>query len=225
MTGIMNITDPKKTNSAPRDRQNDENRESSPADGRGTAGIDMETALERLGGRRDIYMRMLAQFSPTYGNACVLLRQYIDRRDAKSAYRLAHNIKSAAAGIGLLRLSEASQRLETAIFHQKDTVDEYCAYFSDTLDEALRMIAAALESPPSSGRRVPPVSKQTHRPPTPVLENIAGYARRGEYTRLDTTLSILEREHPEYRDFCAVIRFHAGHYNDEAIVTYAEQED
>lgn len=188
--------------------------------------IDIKTALDLLGGRRDIYIQMLNRFAPAYGTAGDTIRQCLDRQDTKTAHRLAHNLKSAAAAIGLKALSKASRQLESALFHQSENIGECLLAFTKELDNALEMVAGLLASEQESGRHAPPPENpRVMMPPPPVLENIMESALRGEFTRLDRILNALELEHPGFGEFCGVIRSHAARYDDEAIVKYVKQED
>ena len=204
IASIMDITDMKKTEKGE---------------------IDIETALYRLGGRRDIYIRMLNQFAPAYGGAGDAIRQSLARQDAQTAHRLAHSIKSAAAGVGLNALSEASHQLETAIARQSRNIGACFLAFANALDNALETVSGLTASTLESARNAPPPPERIAMPPAAVLESIMESALRGEFTRLDKILDALERDHPEFVEFCGAVRCHAERYDDEAIVKYVKQED
>ena len=79
------------------------------------AGIDQALALRCLGGRADLYRRVLRQFVQHYGEALPELMRQLQHGDASASQQAAHSIKGAAAAIGATRLPPLALALEEAI--------------------------------------------------------------------------------------------------------------
>ena len=186
-------------------------------------GLDEQSALELLGGREEIYFRMLGRFEKAFGNDYETLRRHLAEGDVETASRMAHSIKSAAASIGATALSEASAKLEEAVCGKGGDPDACLEHFGTVLREAFRAVSrrlASLDMPgappsPSTGETVEP-------PPEAALQNIARTASRGEYTLLKGILDALEHEDGKYGGFCAKIREYAAMYDDEGIARFID---
>jgi len=74
-------------------------------------GIDSETALERMGGNRALYHKLLKQFKQMNGEAAKELRNAFKRSDFEHIRKLAHGIKGVAANLGMNELSATSARI------------------------------------------------------------------------------------------------------------------
>ena len=69
------------------------------------AGVNVNEALERLGGDKELYDDLLVHFkgSPRYTN----LAQALEKGDVDEAFQLAHALKGTAGNLGFTRLFEA----------------------------------------------------------------------------------------------------------------------
>lgn len=76
--------------------------------------FDPEIAIARVGSK-DVFLRMLGKFVPSYGRAVPLMRGALDASDWELAERSAHTLKGAAATVGAAALSGFAGQLETAI--------------------------------------------------------------------------------------------------------------
>jgi len=79
------------------------------------AGIDAASAMRFLGGRVDVFRRVLRQFARHYGDGLDDLQRQLAEADAKGLANVAHSIKGASASIGAARLARLAQALETAL--------------------------------------------------------------------------------------------------------------
>ncbi|WP_176216981.1 hybrid sensor histidine kinase/response regulator [Andreprevotia lacus] len=80
-------------------------------------GLDLPTALLRLGGREETLRRVLPRLRDGYADSVPRLRDLLEQRDIETAHRLAHTLKGVAATLEATRVatlaSEIEQRLQS----------------------------------------------------------------------------------------------------------------
>ncbi len=108
------------------------------------AGIDTRQGIRNVGGRIEVYARLLGTFAERHGNDMDLLREQLAVGDRETARRTAHSLKGAAASLGLTQLHGASANLEQAIAGDEPggTVGALAATAEVHLDEACAAILA-----------------------------------------------------------------------------------
>ncbi len=114
-------------------------------------GIDLPGTLERLGGHRAIYQRMLRSFREDIDNLAARLREVLPgassddgtRPSAPEVERLVHTHKGLAATLGLNTLAERAARLEQAL-HDGAPADTLQPLRDALIDEG-RTLHAPLE--------------------------------------------------------------------------------
>jgi len=77
--------------------------------------IEMNSALERLGGNKKLYKRLLLLFHSDHINKVQEIRSALQNSDLELAGRLAHTLKGVAGTIGADGLRAAARELEAAI--------------------------------------------------------------------------------------------------------------
>jgi CheY-like chemotaxis protein len=77
--------------------------------------INMKSALARLGGKQNLYLRLLLMFRDNQAETGQTIRTALQSNDLTLARRLAHTLRGVAATIGADKLSSAAKNLETAI--------------------------------------------------------------------------------------------------------------
>ncbi|MCK8564203.1 PAS domain S-box protein [Yersinia ruckeri] len=80
-----------------------------------TAGIDVDSALNRLGGDLTLYQKMLSLFSDDLANLPTQLEKLLAKGDLLSASRLLHTIKGLAAQLGANELSLSAGQNEALL--------------------------------------------------------------------------------------------------------------
>jgi HPt (histidine-containing phosphotransfer) domain-containing protein len=78
----------------------------------GLAELDIETGLRFLGGNRARYRNMLDKFVAQHAQDAELIRAALDAGWTDEARRLVHGLKSVAATLGAVPLSETAYALE-----------------------------------------------------------------------------------------------------------------
>ena len=105
-------------------------------------GLDTALGLQRAMGRPALYADMLRRFVDGQRHTAVTLQQALDAGDLTQAERIAHTLRSVAANIGAMPLSQHAQALEQALREQADAAA--LAPLQQALDEALAPLWAAL---------------------------------------------------------------------------------
>jgi CheY-like chemotaxis protein len=77
--------------------------------------LDVDTAVERLGGDHSLYLKLLKRFVQSHQHTSRIVRQALDSDDAESAVLSAHTLASAAANIGASWLFKVAQSLESSL--------------------------------------------------------------------------------------------------------------
>ncbi|QTA88553.1 response regulator [Desulfonema magnum] len=78
-------------------------------------GIDIESALKRLRGNKELFMMLLNDFSKEYGNAANKIREAVEAGDIKLAERLAHTLKGVSGNMSATEIYDAVYEVEKGI--------------------------------------------------------------------------------------------------------------
>jgi two-component system sensor histidine kinase/response regulator len=84
----------------------------------GIAGLDVDEALARLGGRTALYLSVLKMFVANHPDTAGQMQAALREGRRAEALRLAHTLRGAAASIGARELSEAAAGIEVALASQ-----------------------------------------------------------------------------------------------------------
>ncbi|MFC5301402.1 response regulator [Azospira restricta] len=108
-------------------------------------GIDTQQGIRGVGGRADVYARLLSTFAERHCEDLDRLQEQLAVGDAETARRTAHSLKGAAGALGLSALHGAVARVEQAIAASEagDALTALIAAADDRLDEACAAILAA----------------------------------------------------------------------------------
>jgi two-component system, sensor histidine kinase and response regulator len=77
-----------------------------------TGAVDLEAALDRLGGDRGLYDELVVVFRKECPNMAVEMRRALHNRDLQILERSAHTLRGAASNLGAVAVSEAALLLE-----------------------------------------------------------------------------------------------------------------
>jgi CheY-like chemotaxis protein len=78
-------------------------------------GIDIASGLQRVGGNKRLYRKLLVDLREDHANDVALIRDAIRREDTEAAQRLAHTLKGVSATIGASALTQCAAALEAAV--------------------------------------------------------------------------------------------------------------
>lgn len=74
---------------------------------------DIATVMERLGGNRDLLVKLLGKFHGNYLDTRAELIGKLERGERDESYRLVHSIKGVSANLGFGKLYRLAISLET----------------------------------------------------------------------------------------------------------------
>jgi len=104
-------------------------------------GIDVQSALSRLGGNQKLYRKLLATFHKNHQNDIKTIRQTLDLGDIETAERMIHTIKGAAGNIGAQEVYTASAAFEAMT---EDLTLEYMEPLLGQLEKSLELVFASI---------------------------------------------------------------------------------
>lgn len=85
------------------------------------AGVDLHAALKRMGGKKELYIRMLPMFLSSLENLPEQLQAELARADHLSASRLLHSLKGLASTMGAVDLAALAGKGEQRLASVNDT--------------------------------------------------------------------------------------------------------
>lgn len=108
--------------------------------------LDVSGALRRLGGNRQLYLKLLDSFLLETKGLPDTINHNLSDGDLRNAKRLAHTAKGSAATIGASALADAALRLEESLGAEENRVDDCLSDLRRELDGALKAVKAFLSA-------------------------------------------------------------------------------
>jgi signal transduction histidine kinase/DNA-binding response OmpR family regulator/CHASE3 domain sensor protein len=110
------------------------------------AGLDIETGLRRVLGKKPLYLSMLRKFVAGQKNAVAAIRAAFESGDLETAERLAHTTKGVAGNVGAALVQELASELEQAVKDRKlrDRMEVLLNALALRLDELVAALERAL---------------------------------------------------------------------------------
>lgn len=108
-------------------------------------GIDMESGLQRVGGNRTLFMKLLEGFHRDFSHSAEDISDAMNRGDTELGLKMLHTIKGVSGNCSAYELHESAQKLEAAV--KQDVKGDFSALFCD-FEKALNQVlisAKALE--------------------------------------------------------------------------------
>jgi two-component system sensor histidine kinase/response regulator len=87
------------------------------------AGLDVASGLDMVGGKPEMYLRLLQRVESTYHDDLPRLDRFIEQGDVAAARRLTHSLKGTAATLGATRLAAAASALDAALHRDASPAD------------------------------------------------------------------------------------------------------
>nr|WP_320191759.1 response regulator [uncultured Desulfobacter sp.] len=97
-------------------------------------GFDIDDGLRRVGGNRELYLKLLVKIRRNYANAAADIRNLIEKNKMEDAQRLAHSIKGVAGNLGAKSLQSASLALEMCLKEGNGLDDRLMDRFSSEME-------------------------------------------------------------------------------------------
>ncbi|MCF6354261.1 MAG: response regulator [Candidatus Polarisedimenticolaceae bacterium] len=97
-------------------------------------GIDLSWGLQRVGGNRKLFRKLLSEFYERHHGDLKLIQHYLHEGDTTSARRLAHTLQGVAGNIGSKAVQQQAHELENAIINKQANIrltDAFCTTFNE----------------------------------------------------------------------------------------------
>ena len=114
----------------------------------GTPGLDLNLGIERMAGRRDLYLKLLTRFVRDRAGVAQAVLAAHAQGDAGEIHRLAHDMKSIAGTLGAWLLQEASEALADESL-QGLPDETLCRSFATTYLSLIRHLGAIVADAPA----------------------------------------------------------------------------
>jgi len=192
------------------------------------AGINIEEALERLDGNKELYHEILNEFSKGNDNAIHEIRDAVARKDMILVRRLVHTLKGTAGSISANTVRAAAIELEKAIKQETpDGVNSLIDNLENALNEvmeSLRTVSLALNDRRYSEEKSDRLSETTsnsavfNTSPNKaevviMLSELAGSLRECDPVRSEKCIDSI-KQHLDRSDLCKEIRLLESNIND-----------
>lgn len=110
-------------------------------------GLQLDSALQRLGGNRALLRKLLGRFCETQGDAAARIHQALQAGDQELALRTAHTLKGLAGNLGAQHLSDMADELERLLLHpDAEDAGRRLVDLQSELQAQVERIAAVLAS-------------------------------------------------------------------------------
>jgi CheY-like chemotaxis protein len=106
-------------------------------------GIEMESALQRLGGNEKLYRKILLKFREGHTGSVEQIYQALDAGDIETAHRIAHTMKGLAGNLGADALQSAAENVDRE-FKAADL--ESVKALLPAMETELQRVARAIDS-------------------------------------------------------------------------------
>ncbi|MDM8526251.1 PAS domain S-box protein [Desulfococcaceae bacterium HSG8] len=106
-------------------------------------GINLETAIERLGGNKNLLGKLLAEFRRDYADTADKIKEALGKGDTEFIRQLAHTIKGVAGNFSAKSLYTSSLAMEMAARRKNtDDISSLTGFFEDALEQILKSAQA-----------------------------------------------------------------------------------
>ncbi|WP_445941118.1 response regulator [Pseudomonas sp.] len=106
-------------------------------------GVDIDSGLRRVLGKRELYQRLLSKFVASQGDFPAQLRAALAANQQESAERLAHSLKGLAGNLGATDIAAQAAALESAI---KDARNDELDGLLAELQQSLETLVVAINA-------------------------------------------------------------------------------
>ena len=165
------------------------------------AGVDVDTAVARLGGKASVYRRMLARFVTDLASWPAQLQTDMAQGGAMAAARQLHTLKGVAATLGAGALATLAGQAERQVSLGASANDSRVAIAGvvDAINAAapgLRALLRALQTHDDAPATVAAVEAPNPAALRDGLQALAGLLRNSDMAALEA-LAGLQRQHPQ----------------------------
>jgi CheY-like chemotaxis protein len=191
-------------------------------------GFDLAAGLNRLGGNRGLYRKLLLNFAGEYSDSVSDIRKALSEKEMDRAHSLIHNLKGVAGNLAATVLHAATTGVEKLVKEAGldqgipgDKLDAGLATMEDAFHQALASVDTLGRSPADETAE-PPIDPVT--PATPALSpdtvaRIRDAAEVGDVTGLTEIAEELKSESDALTPLCDKLIQLAGDFDFDGIMT------
>ncbi len=104
-------------------------------------GIDLESGLQRVGGNRELYMEILAEFSGNFAGTAGNIREALQREEIELGLRMIHTIKGVSGNCSAYELHESAKKIEEVVKQgRKSEYEGLLRDFENALNQVLNSV-------------------------------------------------------------------------------------
>lgn len=180
-------------------------------------GINVKEGLGRVNGNKKLYHKLLTKFYQDNLNIESELQKILEDGDFELAARMAHTIKGVSATIGVDKIADASEVIETDLRQGKKQISEKAfAAFSEALNEVLESLKETIvenESNPVEQFDFSKINIEQS-----LIDSIKNDIQIGLLMELDKHFSQIEEIGPEGEKLSKHLKELADQFNDQEII-------
>jgi len=165
-------------------------------------GIDVDDALKRLGGNKQLFRKLLYEFYEDYHNIAREIRDSLKKGDTDTAMQLSHSIKGVAGNFSAKELYEASVNLEKEIKHGKaDHFNHLLYHFENALNSVLESVLSMKKDAAETKNGSEEAAEVNISKITPVFKELSGFLIKNN-PKAETYMDLLKKMlgHSAYSD-------------------------
>ncbi|WP_206484116.1 response regulator [Thalassotalea sp. G2M2-11] len=110
--------------------------------------LDVDNAIQTIGGRQHIYLKLVQDFNHNYQDTVDSLREIYQQQEFEEAFRIAHSLKSNANYIGATNLAKRATQLEAQLKKDPDNasllVAETCIELNNVVMALAQITSSAI---------------------------------------------------------------------------------
>ncbi len=145
-------------------------------------GIDIVQGLKRLGGNRQLYLKLLRDFHRDYQDAGNRIKTLLEKDETETAMHLAHAIKGTSGNLSMNQLFDISTQLEATLRAGEKITPQLLKQFEGVLAEVMNTLASLKDKPKEDNSPCEMVDTATL---TPLLQEIATLLYEGNFEALE----------------------------------------
>ncbi|MET0089563.1 MAG: response regulator [Candidatus Thiodiazotropha sp.] len=186
-------------------------------------GIDLAWGLERIGGNRKLFAKLLVDFLGHHRDTLQRFKDQLQNNQPEDARRELHTLQGVSGNLGGLELQQAARTLESRLLESQDGLLDGEAYqaFAQAFETFIRSLSQLEQDGVIAGQDAVKVVKDTDSQDIqPLLERLTEALEEGD-PEARNLLSVIEAKLPDdksQRIFSRMVELIGGYDFDDALV-------
>ncbi len=143
-------------------------------------GIDLRWGLERIGGNKQLFFKLLREFAASHRNAVEFIEQQLAEGNCEDARRELHTLKGVAGNIGALILQQEAANMERMLTGSKECDAKLPQAFRDAFNTLFDGLSMLHEEDPQSAIEGVTRDNLLHEDPNDLLERLQHMLTEGD---------------------------------------------